>query len=131
MRNSRRLENLHHLAKSSLVSGRHTKFDVYSIKEDNETVIFQRFKLSHWLRRHPSNLMAENCKSAVANSFHYQLYSTLSSEGISVRLCVRVYNLEKNRIGYLGSQRSFPFTSIPLVLSQCRSVVVGLRSRHC
>lgn len=57
MRNSRRLEDLHHLAKSSLVSGRHTKFDVYSIKEDNETVIFQRFKLSHWLRGHPSNLM--------------------------------------------------------------------------
>lgn len=80
---------MHHLAKSSLVSGRHSKFAAYSIKEDNEMVTFQRFELSHWLRGHPPNLMGETLKSAVSNGFHYQLYSTLSSEGITVRLfCV-------------------------------------------
>lgn len=75
------------------MSARHTKFDVNSIKEDNETTIFQRFKLSHWLRAHPSNLMEENFTSTVPNSFHYELYSTSSSEGISVRL---FFDLEKN-----------------------------------
>lgn len=111
----RRLENLHHLAKSSLVSGRRTAFYVYSIKKDNEMAIFQRLKLSHWLRAHSSNLMGETCKSAAPksvvvlfsfttkshififtilidgyndfkNSFYCQLYSIPSSEGISERL---------------------------------------------
>lgn len=89
MRISRSLENSHHLAKSSLVSGRHTKFDVHSIKEDNKKAIFQRLKLSHWLRAHPSNLMEETFKFSVPNGFHYQLYSTPSSEGISERQFLR------------------------------------------
>lgn len=115
MKNSRRLENLHHLAKSSLVSGRHTKFDVYSIKEDNETVIFQRFKLTHWLRGHPSNLMGENFKSAVSNSFYYQLYSILSSEGMYVRLCVWANDLEKNSNWLpLITKKAFPSLLCPL-----------------
>lgn len=71
MRISRRLENLHHLAKSSLVSGRHTTLYVYSIKKDNEMAIFQRLKLSHWLRAHSSKFMGETFKSATPNSFFF------------------------------------------------------------
>lgn len=78
MRISKRLENLHHLAKSSLVSGRHTTFDVYSIKKDNEMAIFQRLKLCHWLRAHFSNLMGETFKSATPNSSIFFSFTTKS-----------------------------------------------------
>lgn len=136
MKNSRRLENLHHLAKSSLVSGTHTKFDVYSIKEDNETVIFQRFKLTHWLRGHPSNLMGENFKSAVSNSFYCQLYSILSSEGMYVRLCVWVYDLEKNSnwLPLITKKLSLCFCALcPLSLQKCCGTVqqTMLRDTWC
>lgn len=110
---------MHPLAEPSLVFRRHVKFDVYSIKESNEMAIFQRFKLSHWLRAHRSNLTAETFKSAIPNSFHYQLYST-SSQGMSMRL---FFNLEEKNSNWLPliSKKAFP--SLPFLSSCLRAEV--------
>ena len=83
IRISRSLENLYRLAKSSLVSRRFTKFDVYSIKEGSEIAIFQRFKLNHWVRVHPSNFLAET-SFFIYLIFCWQRLSNLLHQVVSI-----------------------------------------------